>query len=326
MKRSPTVRLATAVAAMVIGGFAATFGSAQPQGGMQPPAPRARWDTMPQARFQKMFDNHKLVGSPGLAWKKQRVITVAFNGGSAPLYQLIEQTANEWTALGGQLSFSFKDSAGRYRQWSPSDTSPAANIRIGFDGSGYWSALGVLARNAETGESTMNYTGFPADLRPYYNGANAAEWRKSYEHTTILHEFGHALGLSHEHFNPTCQADLKMEEIIAYLKGPPNDWSDEQARFNMDAAYYVKILAAQAGPLESRLVTSDKTDQRSAMLYLFETTYYKKGDQSPCKPVGDQGQDWVTKLSEGDKSFYLANYGRISSPFGSPRRARPVAK
>ena len=118
---------------------------AQAQPGPATPAVNKVIDSIPPALFQKMFNSNKLVGSPGLAWKKQRVITVAFNGGSDELYHLIEQTANEWTALGGQLSFSFKDDTGRYRHWTSADTFPAANIRIAFDNTGYWSLLGVLA-------------------------------------------------------------------------------------------------------------------------------------------------------------------------------------
>jgi hypothetical protein len=303
-------------------GFAQT-NSVQPQS--LPQRSAKMLDSRPAPLFEKMFNNHKLVGSPGLAWKKQRVISVAFNAGSEPLYRLIEQTANEWTALGGQLSFSFKDSAGRYRQWHTTDTSAAADIRIAFDQTGYWSLLGVLAKNVEPNESTMNYEGFPTELQRYFNGANAAEWQSSYSHSTILHEFGHAIGLSHEHFNPQCQRDLKMAEIIQYLQGPSNGWSEEQARFNMDAQYYVKILAQQAGPLESQLVTSAKTDQSSVMLYLFEDDYYKSGSASPCRPVGDHGRKWATTLSAGDKQFYLTNYRTIASPFSSsaqPKRER----
>lgn len=274
-------------------------------------------DSIPAPLFNKMFKSHQLVGSPGLAWKKQRVITVAFNGGSEPLYQLIEQTADEWTSLGGQLSFSFKDASGHYRQWHTNDTIPAANIRVAFDNSGYWSLLGVLAKNAEAGDPTMNYEGFPNVLRRYFNGANHDQWRKSYEHTTILHEFGHAIGLSHEHFNPQCQGDLQMASIIQYLEGPPNNWSDDQAKFNMDAQFYIKVLAQQAGPLESNLITSAKTDRSSVMLYLFSDAFYKSGAASPCKPAGQQGQKWVTNLSNGDKQFYLDNYRVIPSPFGS---------
>ena len=151
-------------------------------------------DSIPPMLFQKMFQSHRLVGSPGLAWKKQRVITVALNGGSDGLYRLIEQTAGEWIALGGQLSFSFKDGTGQYRRWSPNDKSPAANIRVAFDNTGYWSLLGVLAKNVDPGDATMNFDGFPNDLAKYFNGQNTAEWRTSYAHATILHEFGHAIG------------------------------------------------------------------------------------------------------------------------------------
>ena len=265
-----------------------------PQSASAVPAANRMLDSIPPALFKKMFLSHKLVGSPGLAWKKQRVITVAFNGGSDDLYQLIEQTANEWTALGGQLSFSFKDDTGQYRHWTPDDTSTAANIRIAFDNTGYWSVLGVLAKNLDPGDPTMNFAGFPDDLQKYFHGQYVAEWRTSYAHTTVLHEFGHAIGLSHEHFNPQCQKDLKMDTIITYLMGPPNDWDEEQARFNMDAHYYAKILAQQAGPLESKLITSPKTDQSSVMLYLFPVDHYKSADKSVCLPIGDHEQKWPT--------------------------------
>ena len=298
----------------------------QVQSGPSSTAPKRMLDSIPPQLFEKMFRSHKLVGSPGLAWKKQRVITVAFYGGSDDLYQLIEQTAREWTALGGQLSFSFKNDAGHYHHWTPNDTFPAANIRIAFDNSGYWSLLGVLARNADSGDQTMNFEGFPADLPKYFHGANAAEWRISYAHTTILHEFGHAIGLSHEHFNPQCQKDLKLDTIITYLMGEPNKWSQEQARFNMDAQYYEQILGQQAGPVESKLITSPTIDQSSVMLYVFPVNFYKSGTASVCKPIGDHGQDWPTTLSEVDKQFYLANYRVIASPFGPASPARGAKK
>lgn len=298
----------------------------QSQSGPSPPAANRMLDSIPPTLFQKMFQSHKLVGSPGLSWKKQRVITVAFDGGSDDLYRLIEQTANEWTALGGQLSFSFKDGAGRYRHWTPGDKHPVANIRIAFDNTGYWSLLGVLAKNVDPSDPTMNFEGFPDDLQKYFHMQKAPEWRTSYAHTTILHEFGHAIGLSHEHFNPQCQKDLKMDTIISYLMGPPNNWSQEQARFNIDAQYYAEILAQQAGPLESRLVNSPTADQSSVMLYVFPVSYYKSGEKSACKPIGDHSQDWPTTLSEGDKQFYLANYRVIRSPFRASSQTKGSKK
>jgi hypothetical protein len=53
------------------------------------------------------------------------------------------------------------------------------------------------------------------------------------------------------------------------------------------------------------------------MLYVFPVRYYKSGDKSVCKPIGDHSQDWPTTLSEGDKQYYLANYRVIPSPFGA---------
>ena len=106
-----------------------------------------------------------------------------------------------------------------------------------------------------------------------------------------------------------------MDSIITYLMGPPNDWTKEQARFNMDAEYYKQVLGRLAGPLNSKLVTSRTTDQASVMLYLFPASYYVSGVKSVCKPLGDSGKDYPTTLSAGDKEFYLANYRTVSSPF-----------
>ena len=107
-----------------------------------------------------MLRGGRLVGSPGLTWQDKSVLTVAFRGGSDELYQLIEQTANEWTASGGRLSFSFKDDAGHYRLWTTDDTVPAADIRISFDKHGYCSAIGALAAKNDPNEETMNYESF----------------------------------------------------------------------------------------------------------------------------------------------------------------------
>jgi hypothetical protein len=272
-------------------------------------------DAMPPAFLRKMLRGGRLVGSPGLTWQDKSVLTVAFKGGSDELYQLIEQTANEWTASGGRLSLSFKDDAGHYRLWTTDDTVPAADIRISFDKHGYYSAIGALAAKNDPNEETMNYEGFPEGLKKFYGGQNADEWRFTYFHRTILHEFGHALGLSHEHFNPQCQNDIDLTKIIPLLEGPPDNWSEDVARFNMDAQYYVQRMKDQSGGAFD-LFNSSSTDQKSVMLYMFPSKYYKSGDKSPCAVIGDHNQRWSTTLSQGDKQFFLANYGVAHSPLG----------
>lgn len=270
-------------------------------------------DRMPDAVFNEMFDSNRLVGSPGLSWKKRRVLRVAFHGGSEAAYRLIEDAAMEWTRIGGELAFDFKSADGTYHRWSPADTQADADIRISFGAGGYWSRLGVLATNATPQQMTMNLERFDTRL-PAYSG-DAEAWRVSYERLTVMHEFGHALGLSHEHFNPQCQNDLKIAEIVNFLQGPPNGWSPQQAQFNIDAEYYKKILGRQAGKFESKLLTSPNADQSSVMLYVLPVRYYRSGDLSVCKAKGDSGVTWPTTLSAGDRQFYLDNYGKIDTPF-----------
>ena len=275
---------------------------------------REKLDAMPPQVFQRMLERGRLVGSPGLTWDKS-VLTVAIKGGSEELNQLIEQTANEWTASGGRLSFSFKDDAGHYRLWTTEDTTPAADIRIGFDKSGYWSLLGMLSTRADANEETMNYEKFPEELKEFYGGQNADGWRVSYFRRTILHEFGHALGLSHEHYNPQCQIDLDMPAVVKYLMGPPNNWSEEMAKFSMDAQYFAEKMTEAAGDAFA-LFNRPAIDQKSVMLYVLSPKFFKSGNNSVCNAIGDHKQPWSTELSEGDKQFYLANYGIGHSPLG----------
>ena len=89
--------------------------------------------------------------------------------------------------------------------------------------------------------------------------------------------------------------------------------SKDQARFNMDAAYYFQVVANQAGPQDSHAVLSATSDQASVMFYSFTDDFYKSGTKSPCKPAGTLG--YATTLSRGDRRFYLANYSNIPSPF-----------
>ena len=49
----------------------------------------------------------------------------------------------------------------------------------------------------------------------------------------VLHEFGHALGLIHEHQNPEGGIQWNEPAVKADLSGPPNNWDDETIRHNV---------------------------------------------------------------------------------------------
>jgi hypothetical protein len=60
----------------------------------------------------------------------------------------------------------------------------------------------------------------------------------------VLHEFGHALGLIHEHQNPNDPIPWNKPAVYADLGGPPNNWDTDKIDNNMFKAYDPEDLGA----------------------------------------------------------------------------------
>ena len=71
----------------------------------------------------------------------------------------------------------------------------------------------------------------------------------------VLHEFGHAIGLIHEHQNPHGGIKWNKDAVIADLSGPPNKWSLDKIEQNMFKFYPEGGLVASA------------VDAKSIMMY-----------------------------------------------------------
>lgn len=141
----------------------------------------------------------------GKAWMNGSVIQVSFLDGDAAAQDFVRKIAVEWTAH-ANLIFKF------VLHPTPSD------IRISFAGPGRWSYVGNDARRVPGAEPTMNLGNFGGPpFSPELKGV-------------VLHMFGHALGLGHEHVAPRGGLGWDEAAVLDLYAGPPNFWTAEQTK------------------------------------------------------------------------------------------------
>lgn len=171
-----------------------------------------------------------------MLWTSGQVLRIGFLEGSKKLQDRVFKTAERWTLPeegGANLNFE--------RVQSPE----SADIRISFDeAGGSWSTIGKGAKDVAKGEATMNL-GWAAENTPELDFASV-----------VLHEFGHAIGLLHEHNHPELELRWKKDVVYADLGAPPNEWTRDEIDFNVFEQYP-----------RDRVVMSDKPDLVSIMIY-----------------------------------------------------------
>jgi|GEM_PF-4734912 len=132
-------------------------------------------------------------------WETGQTIKVAWIGGNSIKWNFVIKNAERWKKV---VNIDF--------QWGVPVSE--SDIRIGFNNSGAWSFVGRIP-NALSTQQTMNFG-----------------WLDS---ITVLHEFGHMLGLFHEHQNPNNPIPWNESAVIAWASGPPNNWDINTIRNNI---------------------------------------------------------------------------------------------
>ncbi|TYP76981.1 M12 family metallopeptidase [Aquimarina intermedia] len=161
--------------------------------------------------------NTKAASVKAKEWDAGQTIYVKFLNGNNFVQSKVQQYAKEWEQFANvKLVF------------LASNSSTAANIKITFKEGAYandggsWSYLGT---DSNSYSRSMHFGWF-----------NDTTTDSEFSRTTI-HEFGHALGLIHEHQNPVAGINWDKEAVYAYYAGPPNNWSRAQVDNNLFRRY-----------------------------------------------------------------------------------------
>jgi serralysin len=200
-------------------------------------------------------------------WGQGIKLRVGFLNGSDALRKRVRDLANLWISeTGANIAFEF---------WTAAEVDPAdAEIRVDFtQDRTSWSHIGKYAGDV------------PADEPTLHLGWMTEALDEPAARAVVLHEFGHALGLIHEHLSPVHAIPWNKKRVRADLKA--HGWSDADVEANMFALYSPgQIFATDLDPL-------------SIMMY-------------PIPPEWTNGAfiaPWNTSLTLKDRQLIRQTYG-----------------
>lgn len=205
-------------------------------------------------------------------WTPGQTLKVKFLGGDDFLQSKIKQYAVEW-ANHCSIKFEFV-------------TTGAAQIRVSFvNGKGSWSIIGKASErysiNPSTGNAYISNSGTTMNFGWFNAYTSDDEFSR-----TVIHEFGHAIGLIHEHQAPTANISWNKPEVYRYYLATQG-WTKKEVDQNIFFKY-------------SKSSTQySKYDKLSIMHYAIPASLLL----DPTQAVG-----WNLYLSDIDKSFIPTIY------------------
>ncbi len=199
-------------------------------------------------------------------WENGKRLRVRFLDGEPAVHAKVARIAPEWQQF-ANLKLDFVREG-------------AAEIRISFRDVGFsWSTVGTDALTRGRTQPTMNY----GWLTP---STGDREYRR-----VVLHEFGHALGMIHEHQNPAAAGQIPWDRPKVYAYYARQGWKPQDVDENIFDVY-----AADATNFTA-------WDRASIMQYAVPDEL----------TVGSFAVGWNSELSQLDKDFMRRQY-----PEGSP--------
>ena len=201
-------------------------------------------------------------------WGRGVRLRVSFIDGALDLQRRVAALAQAWPdETEANFGFEFWIDNGR----DPTE----ADIRLTFQpGIGSFSKLGRFAQAGDRTQRTMNL-GWMTMALP---DADAR--------AVVLHEFGHALGLVHEHMNPAQPIDWNKDKVREDMRASQG-WPDDKIDANMFRRY------------ETSEIFGTDVDPTSIMMYPILPGWTKNGFTV----------DFNTTLSTADKALIRSAYG-----------------
>jgi serralysin len=221
-------------------------------------------------------------------WADGQIIRIKFLNGSANLQQKVKQYAYHWLVFtNANLIFQFVSNEA------------IADVKIGFKWNGditSWSYPGIQCQSIAQNNVSMNFGWFDSNTPE-------AEIKR-----TTLHEFGHLLGLMHEHQNPVGDIQWNKPVVYQYYKTSQN-WSTEMVDNNIFKKYSVT---------ETNYTNYDKL---SIMHYPIDASFTTNGYSVGVNDVFSfTDQAFVSKMYKFPSIMYanqaLIDNGRLTSPNG----------
>lgn len=240
------------------------------------------------------------VSQPSKKWIPGQKIRVRFLNGSQFLQAKVRQYAEVWERF-GNIDFVFV----------PSGT---AEIRVSFGwGAGSWSFIGKdsltnsYVKSANGTRFVNDDSGTSMNFGWFDENTSDEEFR----HIT-LHEFGHALGLHHEHQNRNGNIQWNKEAVIAYFAelGWPKERTQSQVldKYGADSdvtngvydrlsimhySYPAELIRGGVG-IPRNTVLSDGDKRIIAEMYPFNQSVSVKDPDEPQPPVVDRNQPSIS--------------------------------
>lgn len=234
-------------------------------------------------------------------WPSPGKIVVYFHDGTPEAQARVREVAVQWTQY-ANLDFEFL---------APHERREAIDIGVSFAGEGYYSAIGTRSRDkTERGKPSMMLGGLDRLV-----SRDGEEFQR-----VVLHEFGHALGLYHEHLRP--DRPFKWNKTAVYMYYQQKfDWT----RTRVDSEIFANLA-------DNPSWNSGQFDPYSVMVYQILPEFTTDGYATPYNTaLSDADRRWIEALYPGrgrsgplltEETLALENSTRIAAPVLGKRSVR----